>query len=480
MHLGNKHALHACSALAPGLEANTAQHVAHFILGHQQRAFGIGRPGALPLCDQVLISEFVSKFFTIRPKQSREGFVVSRLGFENLHEQRLDRRLEAKSLGASLVAFDSEDNVFLLPGPVKMHSRVRMAMAAPAMAHRSPEFGAINRRMFDGLKQLMDAPRVAVLAGSGTVGMEAAISNLVHWHDNAIGLENGKFGQRMGQLVQRYAGDSGTVLQTPWGQGFDLDALEAKLAEGASAVCFTLNETSTAVMNQGEAVAKLCRKYDALSIADTITATGSVPVPMTQWDLDVSIVGSQKCIGGPSGLSFVALSDRAYEKLDSPSLYMDLKRYVDRADKDNQTPFTAAVPLHLATVEALDRLFEEGLDARFARTKTLANACRAAAEAAGLDLAAEESVRSDTVTAIRYPDGIKDKDIRPVLKEKYGVVVAGAQDQWKGDVFRVGHMGDTTWAELAAGWAAIESALRNAGATVPRGAAVAAMMDHVP
>ncbi len=378
------------------------------------------------------------------------------------------------------MAFDAQDNVFLLPGPVKMHPRVRQAMAAPAMAHRSPEFGAVNARLFSGLKRIMDAPRVAVLAGSGTAGMDAAVSNLVHWNDPAVGLENGKFGQRMGQLVQRYAGDAGVVLQAPWGSGFDLEAVEQRLEEGATAVAFTLNETSTAVMNQGAEVARLCRKHDAVSIADTITATGSVPVPMSEWGLDVSVVGSQKCLGGPSGLCFVGLSDRAYERLDSPSLYLDLKRYADRHDKDDQTPFTAAVPLHLACVEALDRVEEEGLEARFARTRTLAEACRAAAEAAGLELAAEAGVRSDTVTAVRYPDGVTDADVRPVLKDRFGVVVAGAQDQWKGKVFRVGHMGDTTWAELAAGWAAIEAALRAAGASVPRGAAVAAMMDHVP
>lgn len=378
------------------------------------------------------------------------------------------------------MAFDAEDNIFLLPGPVKMHPRVRMAMAAPAMAHRSPEFSAINHRLFDGMKRLMETDRVAVLAGSGTAGMDAAVSNLVHWNDKAVGLDNGKFGARMGQLVQRYAGDNGVVLTAEWGHGFDLDAVERELQEGATAVAFSLNETSTAVMNDGAAIAGLCRKHDALSIADTITATGSVPAPMKEWGLDVSIVGSQKCIGGPSGLCFVGLSDRAYERLDSPSLYLDLKRYVDRAEKDDQTPFTAAVPLHMACVEALDRVFEEGLEARYARTRTLANACRAAAEAAGLELAADEAVRSDTVTAIRYPDGIQDKDIRPMLKDRFGVVVAGAQDQWKGDVFRIGHMGDTTWAELAAGWAAIEAALAKAGAPLPRGAAVAAMMDHVP
>lgn len=375
--------------------------------------------------------------------------------------------------------FDPEDNVFLLPGPVKMHPRVRAAMAAPALAHRSPEFSEVNRRLFAGLKRLMDTDKVAVLAGSGTAGMDAAVSNLVHWNDRAVGLDNGKFGARMAQLVQRYAGDNGRVVTAEWGHGFDLDAVERELEEGATAVAFTLNETSTAVMNDGAAVARMCREHDALSIADTITATGSVPASMREWGLDVSIVGSQKCIGGPSGLCFVGLSDRAYERLDSPSLYLDLKRYVDKAEKDDQTPFTAAVPLHLACVEALDRVFEEGLEARFARTRTLAEACRAAAEAAGLELAAQPGVRSDTVTAIRYPKGVRDSDVRPVLKDRFGVVVAGAQDAWKGNVFRVGHMAGTTWAELAAGWAAIEAAFSLAGRPLPRGAAVAAMMDHV-
>ncbi len=376
------------------------------------------------------------------------------------------------------MTFDVHDNIFLLPGPVKMHHRVLQAMAAPAMAHRSPEFSAVNHRLFDGLRRLMDTKHVAVLAGSGTAGMDAAVSNLVHWGDRVVGLDNGKFGERMAHLATHYAGDSAVTLQGEWGRQWDLDAVERELEEGAGAVCFTLNETSTAVMNQGEELARLCRKHDALSIGDTITATGSVPVPMDKWGLDVSIVGSQKCIGGPSGLSFVGVSERAYERLDPPGVYLDLKKHIDRSEKDDQTPFTAAVPLHLACVEALDMVFAEGLDERFARTKRLADACRAAAEAAGLELAARPEARSDTVTAIRYPDGINDGDFRPLLKDRFGVVVAGAQADWKGKVFRIGHMASTTWSELAAGWAAIEAAMAALGHPLPKGAAVAALMDH--
>lgn len=382
--------------------------------------------------------------------------------------------------GPPRVPFDPQDNLFLLAGPVKMHPRVREAMARPAMAHRSPEFSAVNRRLFDGVRRLMDADHVAVLAGSGTAGMDAAVSNLVHWGDRAVGLHNGKFGERMAELVERYAGPSAVRVAAPWGHRFDLERVAKQLEEGASAVAFTLNETSTAVMNQGKEIARLCRKHGALSIADTITATGSVPAGMKDLDLDVSIMGSQKCIGGPSGLAFVGVSKRAYEKLDSPSLYLDLKRHIDRHEKDDQTPFTAAVPLHLACVEALDMVFEEGLDARFARTRRMADACRAAAEGAGLTLAAEPDARSDTVTAIRYPEGVKDQEVRPVLKDRFGVVVAGAQAEWKGKVFRIGHMAQTTWTELAAGWAAIEATFKAAGHRLPEGAAVAAMMEHVP
>lgn len=374
--------------------------------------------------------------------------------------------------------FDADDNIFLLPGPVKMHPRVLRALSRPAAAHRGPEFTETNRRLFESLRKLMDTKHVAVITGSGSAGMEAAISNLVHWKDKAIGLDNGNFGARMSKLAQRYAHDGAVVLKSPWGQAVDLTALESELSKGGvKAVAFTLNETSTAVMNQGRDIARLCRKHGALSIADTITATGAVPAPMREWDLDVSIVGSQKCIGGPSGLVFVGLSERAVTDLDSPSAYFDLKKYLQKAEEENQTPFTPAVPLHVACLEALDMVFEESLDKRFARVRRLANGCRAAAEAGGLELAAAADARSDTVTAIRYPDGVEDKSVRGVLKDRFNVVVAGGQDAWKNKVFRIGHMGTTSWAELAACWAAIEACFKLAGKPLPKGAAVSALTD---
>ncbi|MHB1260572.1 MAG: pyridoxal-phosphate-dependent aminotransferase family protein [Thermoplasmatota archaeon] len=375
--------------------------------------------------------------------------------------------------------FDPQDNLFLLPGPVKMHPRVLAAMARPAAAHRGPEFSATVQRLEAGLKAVIGAPHVAMMTGSGTAGMEGAISNLVHWGDRAIGLDNGNFGGRMAKLAKRYALDKAVTITSPWGQGVDLEALKVELEKGGTtAVCFTLNETSTGVMNQGKDIAALCRKHDALCIADTITATGAVPVPMQEWGLDVSIVGSQKCLGGPSGLVFVGVSERAYERLDSPTLYLDVKKHIEKQEKEQQTPFTPAVPLFAACLEGLEMLQAEGVENRFKRTKKLADGCRAAAEAAGLEFAADEAVRSDTVTAIRYPAGIEDKQIRGVLKDRFNVIVGGGQEAWKGKVFRIGHMGTVGWAELAAGWAAVEACFKLAGKPLPKGAAVGAMVDH--
>lgn len=375
--------------------------------------------------------------------------------------------------------FDPEDALFLLPGPVRMHPRVLRALARPAMGHRSPEFQQANRRLFDGLRRLAGTPHVAALAGTGTAGMEAAVSNLVHWGDRAVGLDNGRFGARMAELVGRAAGDRAVRIASAWGGGVDLPALERALEEGAGAVAFTLNETSTGVMNQGADIGRLCRRHGALAIADTVTATGGVPVPMQQWGLDACVFASQKCLGGPSGLVFVALSDRAVARLDSPSLYFDLRRHLEKA-AEGATPFTAAVPLHLACAEALDLLFEEGLERRFARTRRLAEGCRAAAEAAGVELAAQAGVRSDTVTALRLPDGVTDAQVRGVLRDRFGVVVGGGQGDWKGKVVRLSHMAHASWTELAAAWCAIEAALRLAGRPVRPGAAAAALLDHLP
>ncbi len=367
--------------------------------------------------------------------------------------------------------FDTEDNTFLLAGPVKMHPRVLRAAGRQAVAHRSPEFTEVNRDLERLLKEVFQTTDdVAVLAGSGTIGMDAAAQSLLQEGDAAVAIDNGKFGNRFATLARKY-GDA-TVVETPWGEAPTLDAVDAALEEAEpKAVFLTHNESSTAVTNPLREIAELAHDHGALVVADCITSIGGMDVPVDDWGVDVAIVGSQKCLGAPAGLAFVSASDAAQEAMDPDAgYYLNLRKHLDRMRTGGQTPFTPAIPLHLAAREALRVATEEGLVERFDRVSRQARAVRAAVEAMGLELFPDLAFASDTVTAVRYPEGVSDGDVRGKLKEEHGVVIAGGQGPVKGDIFRVGHLGTATFAELAAGLQALETVLVDLGAPVRTGA----------
>ena len=370
--------------------------------------------------------------------------------------------------------FDLENNNFLLAGPVKMHPRVLRALGKPAIAHRSPDFMEVNRRMGERLKAVFQtsAP-VVTLAGSGTAGMDAAALSLLKKGEKAVALDNGKFGGRFATLAQTY-GDA-TVVKAEWGQPFDLDQVKRALeTTRPKAIFLTHNESSVGFTNPLEKIAKMARDVGALVVADCITSIGGMDVPVDKWGVDVAIVGSQKCLGMPSGLVFVSANERAQQAMHKDNgYYLNLLRYVKKG-AENDTPFTPAIPLHLAAVEALDLLAEEGLQNRIRKVRAQAEATRAAFEAMGLELFVPPGYRSDTVTAIRVPQGADDGKLRKTLKETHNVVIAGGQDHVKGVIFRVGHMGTVSFEELAGGILAIEKVLSAQGVPIKKGAWVEA------
>jgi len=181
---------------------------------------------------------------------------------------------------------------------------------------------------------------------------------------------------------------------------------------------------------------------------------------MDAWGIDALVMGSQKCLAAPAGLSAVALSKRAYDSLHSDtSFYTNLKAHVDALAKQD-TPYTPAVPLFLAFREALRMLKEEGIENRIARTTRLAEAARATVDGLGLQLFPDPRFASNTVTAIKYPAGVDDSMFRKILREKHRTTVAGGQDHLKGRIFRIGHMGICSPEDLEAGFRAIEATLR--------------------
>ena len=355
--------------------------------------------------------------------------------------------------------------LLMLPGPVPMPERVRYAMMRQAINHRSAEFGAVYADCVRVLKTAFGTKNdLFVISGSGTAGMEAAIAGVGRDKDIAC-IVNGKFGERLYKISQRYG--KAYEIRSDWGSPVNLEELRAQLEGGAQVVTLVHNETSAGIKNPAQEVGKLCRKHDALFIMDGITSIGGDTVEADAWGVDIAITGSQKCFAAPAGLAMVSVSSRAWERMTkNPPYYLDLPAYRKSAGgKPMETPYTPAVPLFLALREACLMIEEEGLPARITRHQKMSGAVQEAAKVWGLSLFPKIDKLhrySSTVTAIEYPADVRDDEMRACIK-KMGIVIAGGQDHLKGKIFRIGTMGAVSAPEILATLAATQHALRKSG-----------------
>lgn len=375
--------------------------------------------------------------------------------------------------------FDPMTSTFLLAGPVKLHPRVQAAMAVPSLNHRGEYFHGILHEL-RGLMPLVFGAEghQAIVSGSGTAGLEAMVSSLVAREDKVLVLANGHFGNRLGKLTGRFA--KPVILQAAWGHPFDLTKVQATLeTERPKAVACVYNETSVGFTNDLPAIAPLVKKSGALLLLDAISALPGLPTPPASWGVDGIVVGSQKGLAAPPGLALVHVSDRAYAQLKPQSFAGDLTEHFKSIEKDD-TPWTPAVPIFLALREALLLLKEEGVEARQRRTHMMAEATRAAVHAMGLTLFPEERYASDTVTAIRYPQGIEDGPWRRALRERHNVIVSGGQGEVKGEIFRIGHMGVASMTDLLVGIGAVERELFRMGKVPAMGPGVSTLLGRMP
>lgn len=378
------------------------------------------------------------------------------------------------------MTFDPETATFLIAGPVRIHPRVLRAMSVPSVNHRGEYFHQRVGEIREMLPMLFGAPgHHAILSGSGTAGLEAVYSALLRPDDRAVVLSNGNFGERGNDIARRYASRV-TTLSAPWGHPVPLESLAAELEKGdVRAVITVHNETSAGFANDLAAIAPLVRKSGALFLVDGISSVAGLPVRVREWGIDGIVTGSQKGLAAPAGLALVHLSDRAFAEVHPRTHYLDLTAHFESLQK-NDTPWTPAIPLFLALHEALVLLREEGLDARLARTHALAEATRAAVDALGLELFAERRYASDTVSAVKIPDGLDDAAIRKALLQTYNVEVQGGQGAYKGKIFRIGHMGIASWADLLVCFAGLERILARAGRLKSPGAGLVAIESHMP
>jgi aspartate aminotransferase-like enzyme len=378
------------------------------------------------------------------------------------------------------MTFDPETTTFLIAGPVRIHPRVLRAMAMPSLNHRGDYFHGVVREIRELLPVAFGAQgRQVVLTGSGTAGLEAVYASLVPKDGRTVVVANGNFGDRSDAIVRRY-GSNVTTVRAPWGQGLPVEAVRAELEKGdVRAFCVVHNETSVGLVNDLAAIAPAVRQAGALFLVDGISAVAGIPLPIESWGVDAVVAGSQKGLAAPAGLALVHLSERAVAALHPGTYYLDLAAHLASLEK-NDTPWTPAVPLFLALREALALLREEGLDRRLARTHRLAEAARAAAEALGLELFPDRRFASDTVTALRNPDGLGDPELRKSLERDYNVLVQGGQGSLVGKIFRLGHMGIADWPDLLVTFAALERILAKHDRRPRPGAALAEIVARMP
>ncbi|MCI4356181.1 MAG: alanine--glyoxylate aminotransferase family protein [Thermoplasmata archaeon] len=378
------------------------------------------------------------------------------------------------------MTFDPETATFLIAGPVRIHPRVLRAMSMSSVNHRGDYFHGVVQEIRELLPVLFGTKgHQVVLTGSGTAGLEAVYSGLLRHGQRTLVLTNGNFGERTDAIARRYS-DPVTTLSAPWGQHLPIEAAAAELAKGdVRAVCVVLNETSVGLQNDLAGLASHVKKSGALFLVDGISAVAGVPCPIDAWGLDAVIAGSQKGLAAPPGLAMVHLSERARTELAPGTFYLDLTEHL-KSIAANDTPWTPAVPLFLALREALVLLKEEGLEGRIARTHRLAEATRAACDAIGLELFPDRRYASDTVTAIRNPQGMDDSQVRKVLVDRYNVAVQGGQGSVKGKIFRIGHMGIADWPDILVTFAALERILAKAGKLPKPGASLTAIGERIP
>lgn len=370
-----------------------------------------------------------------------------------------------------------KDYVFT-PGPVPVPSEALIEMARPIIHHRTAEFEGIIGAVREDLKYIYRTSReVMTLASSGTGAMEAAVSNTLRRGDRALVVNGGKFGERWTKICAAF-GVEVEEIKVEWGFSVDPGAVKERLDADPSvrAVLMQASETSTGIKNPTAEIAAITRERDdVLLIVDGITAVGVFPLPFDELGIDVLVAGSQKAFMLPPGLSFIALSDKAWEfgkTSDLPKFYFDLAAARKSAEK-NTTPWTPAVSLIRGLSQVLAMFRAEGLENMHRRHENLSLAARSAFVAMGMELFTKDEPSPALSVAVAPPD-IGAGPVIKALKDDFGMTVAGGQDQAKGKIFRVSHIGYIDRSDTMAVVSAVEQTLGKLGHKFDFGAGSAA------
>lgn len=340
------------------------------------------------------------------------------------------------------------DYSLMAPGPVNLHPEVRRLLSEPMIHHRTPEFDKILAETLNKIKLVFKTQEpVYLLTSTGSGGMEALLVNTLSPGENVLCLVSGKFGERWAQMAKTF-GLNVEEMIIPWGEVVDLDILEKKLSEkNYTALLTQACETSTGVLHPIEGISKVLSRLEVknqhrpLLMIDGITALGALPLPMDAWQIDGLVGGSQKAFMLPTGMSLLSFSKRAQERFETariPRFYFDIRKE-QKANAAGETYFSSNVALIKALNFVLSEMATKGIEVLFNENQRRADFTSELMSLLGLKSFAK--IKSPSLTAIQMPEGIDGQKVRADLEKKFNITVMGGQDQAKGKIIRVGHMG---------------------------------------
>jgi len=383
------------------------------------------------------------------------------------------------------MTFRSGRHFLQIPGPTNVPDRVLRAIDRPTIDHRSQEFGELGRRVLAGLKHVFKTQHpVVIFPASGTGAWEAALVNTLSPGDQVLTFDTGQFAVLWGNMAHKLGLDV-QMLATDWRRAPSPEAVEAVLtadkAHKIKAILLVHNETSNGVMSRVAEIRKAVDRagHPALLMLDTISSLGSADMRMDEWGVDVVVGGSQKGLMLPTGLAFVAASEKARAASKTaklPRAFWDWEPMLAAAEGRGNLPYTPACNLFFGLREALDMIAEEGLENIFARHARLAEATRRAVRAWGLDtVCAEPSEYSQSVTAVFAPEGCSADGLRKAILERFNMSLGAGLGKLADKVFRIGHLGDFNDLMLAGTLSGVEMGLALAKVPHRTGGVLAAL-----
>ncbi len=355
------------------------------------------------------------------------------------------------------------------PGPTPIPDDIVEAMGNPMINHRGPEFDELITKVTAQLKQVfMTSNDLFILTASGTGALEASLVNALCPGDKVVAATAGSFGDRFIDMAEAFGADVHR-LDFEWGEPIDPDAVRQALRDDpeVKAVMITHNETSTGVTHPLEEIAKIAKQeFGKLLLVDAVSSLGCIPLPVDAWDCDLVGTASQKGFMIPPGLAFISVSDRAWEAQKTatmPRFYFDLEEAKKTLER-GQTPFTPNVAAMYGLSLGLDKILHEGLEGVFGRHASIGQLTRDRIRELGLELlVSDERYASNTVTAVKMPEGVDGRALMGRLRTEKNVVLAGGQGKLSSSIFRIGHLGHVSEDDIEEVIAALAELLPKVG-----------------